>query len=129
MTRANYFYFRNVTSLGDDDSTSDDSIMIPVSDITGFQVSAAGTIEMYFKNQSSSSAMLPIVSQDRVVISIESGKHKAIMKLLAEASNGPVHHDGITIVCDDTVTPPSTLSTDIKTVANIYSYGSLQTPS
>tara|TARA_R100001510_G_C7641688_1_gene199287 strand:+ start:1415 stop:1804 length:390 start_codon:yes stop_codon:yes gene_type:complete len=129
MARANYFYFRNVTSLGDDDSTSGDSIMVPVSDITGFHSPLTEQIDIYFKNQSSSSSTLPIISQDSVALYIEGGKSKALMKLLAEASNGPVHHDGITIVCDDTVVPPKNLSTDIKSIVNIYSYGSLQTPS
>ena len=110
MARAQFFYFRQVATIGDDDSATD-SIMVPVSHIAGFNQKTDVTLDIYFKDFASQAGGLPMRSNNWVRIGVKSGKRNEIMELLAAATNGPVHSDGITIVADDITS--TYLSTDI----------------
>tara|TARA_R100001594_G_C3906265_1_gene232170 strand:- start:107 stop:493 length:387 start_codon:yes stop_codon:yes gene_type:complete len=114
--RVHFFYFRTVSTIGDDD-TNDDSIMVPVDKITGFTQKSDTTLEIWFKNVSSSGGGMPMRPNNMVRINIKSGTRNAVMALLAAATNGPVHTDGITIVADDITS--TYLSTDI-TSCNVF---------
>ena len=98
--RVHFFYFRSVSTAGDDD-TNDDSIMVPVDMITGFTQKSDTSLDIWFKNISSSAGGMPIRPNNMVRIDVKSGTRNAVMALLAAATNGPVHTDGVTVVADD----------------------------
>ena len=52
-----------------------------------------------------------------VRINIKSGTRNEVMALLAAATNGPVHSDGITVVADDITN--TYLSTDITSCESL----------
>ena len=108
--RVHFFYFRSVSTIGDDDDF-DDSIMIPVDKITGFTQKSDTSLDIWFKNTASSAGGMPMRPNNLVRISVKSGTRNAVMALLAAATNGPVHSDGITIVADDVTS--TYLTTDI----------------
>tara|TARA_Y100000593_G_C4242146_1_gene302711 strand:+ start:532 stop:918 length:387 start_codon:yes stop_codon:yes gene_type:complete len=108
--RVHFFYFRSVSTIGDDD-TNDDSIMVPVDKITGFTTKSDTLLDIYFKNTASSKGGMPIRPNSMVRIIIKSGTRNEVLALLAAATNGPVHSDGITIIADDVNS--TYLSTDI----------------
>ena len=108
--RVHFFYFRSVSTIGDDD-TNDDSIMVPVDKITGFTTKSDTLLDMYFKNTASSEGGMPMRPNNMVRINIKSGTRNKVLALLAAATNGPVHSDGITIIADDVNS--TYLSTDI----------------
>lgn len=114
--RVHFFYFRSVSTIGDDD-TNDDSLMVPVDKITGFTQKTDTTLDIWFKNISSTGGGMPMRPNNMVRINIKSGTRNEVMALLAAATNGPVHSDGITVVADDITN--TYLSTDITSCESL----------
>ena len=108
--RVHFFYFRATSTLANDDDF-DDSMMVPVDNITGFTQKSDTSLDIWFKNTASSAGGMPMRPNNLVRISVKSGTRNAVMALLAAATNGPVHSDGITIVADDVTS--TYLTTDI----------------
>ena len=116
--RIHFFYFRNPSILGDDDSATD-SIMVPVENITGFTQGSDTTLDIFYKNTASSNGGMPIRPNNSIRLSVKSGTRNKVMALLAAATNGPVHNTGITIIADDVNS--KYLTTDIVAVEAINS--------
>ena len=80
-----YWYFRNPSAIGDDDSVTGDSIMVPVDNITGFQAASDTTVDIYFKSQLSETGGVPgAIINDTVQLTVATAKRKEIMRALAE---------------------------------------------
>ena len=95
-----YFYFRTVTTAGADDNI-DDSVLVPVDNITGIYGRDDTTIEVYFDTISVTSTEGSAIANDHVVLTCASSKTNEIMQAICEAANNGPHEDGITIIADD----------------------------
>ena len=95
-----YFYFRTVTSAAADDNI-DDSILVPVENITGFYGQSDTRIDVYFSPVTLTSAEGSTVANDSVQLTVASSKTNEIIQALCEATNNGPHEDGVTIIADD----------------------------
>ena len=95
-----YFYFRTVTSAAADDNI-DDSILVPVENITGFYGQSDTRIDVYFSPVTLTSAEGSTVANDSVQLTVASSKTNEIIQALCEATNNGPHEDGITVIADD----------------------------
>ena len=95
-----YFYFRTVTTAGADDNI-DDSVLVPVDNITGIYARNDTQIEVYFETISVTSAEMSAVANDFVQLTCASSKTNEIMQAICEAANNGPHEDGITVIADD----------------------------
>jgi len=95
-----YFYFRTVTSAAADDNI-DDSILVPVENITGFYGQSDTRIDVYFSPVTLSSGEGAPISNDSVQLTVASSKTNEVIQALCEATNNGPHEDGITVIADD----------------------------
>ena len=95
-----YFYFRTVTAAGDDDNI-DDSVLVPVENITGFRAQSDTIIEVFFSPVTLVGAEGSNEANDSVQLTVASSKHNEIIQALCEATNNGPHEDGITTIADD----------------------------
>jgi len=125
MTKSKYtdrfWYFRNVADEDDDDYTGD-SLMVPVASITGFYASSTAKIRIYFEGARNSNTLLNPGATDTidgqngyVELAITTGKSKEVMRGLVEIINSGPHHNGVTVIADD-----STTDYDGSTRAAVY---------
>ena len=108
-----YFYFRTVADEDDDDAITADSVMMPVSKLSGVVPSntgAAGTsadeVTLYFEPVANESSITDndFIVMDSVLLNVTVGQAKNVCKAIAEAANGGPHTDGIIVVADDATT-------------------------
>ena len=95
-----YFYFRTVSTLGDDDD-SNDSLLVPVDKIISFQVAGDNIVTVFYEPvtfiETSSG---PINTQQTDITTKGSSGHR-VVKALCEATNEGPHSDGIVTIADD----------------------------
>lgn len=116
MTKSKYtdrfWYFRNQADEDDDDGTGD-SILIPVASITGMAVTAASNARMniYFEGMNKGNVHYNAAAADTidglngyVTLNITAGKSKEVMQALVQVINRGPHHDGVTVIADDSTT-------------------------
>lgn len=114
MTKSKYtdrfWYFRNVADEDDDDYTGD-SLMVPVSSITGMAMVATGKLTIWFEGARNSNTYLNPGATDTidgqngyVTLAITTGKGKEVMRGLVELINAGPHHNGVTVIADDSTT-------------------------
>jgi len=118
-----YFYFRDVTAIGDDDDTQS-SVLVPIENITGMNAPTATTIDIYFKSliNNTPGATGNVVLSDSVTLTVTTDLAKGVMKALVEAMNSGPHHEGITVVADDVLSKylvPQITSCSITTAAQV----------
>lgn len=106
-----FWYFRNVADEDDDDFTGD-SLLIPVSSITGIAM-RAGTqkLDIWFEGARNKNTMDSAGAEDTpdghngyVTLTITAGKGKEVTRALVEIINRGPHHDGVTVIADDSTT-------------------------
>ena len=95
-----YFYFRTVDAAGDDDNI-DDSVLVPVENITGFRSQSDAQIDVFFSPVTLVGAEGSNEANDSVLLTVASSKHHEIIQALCEATNNGPHEDGITTIADD----------------------------
>ncbi len=95
-----YFYFRTQAVAADDDNI-DDSILVPVENLTGFRAQNDTRIDVFFSPVTLTSAEGSTVANDSVQLTVASSKHNEIIRALCEATNNGPHEDGITTIADD----------------------------
>ena len=118
-----YLFFRAVADEDNDDGdgassgVNPTSIAIPARNITAIAPAAAGTLEIYFKsvrNHAGNIADNEVVISDKVVININTSKHKEVIDkiLRTVTSNMPLYSDGFIDVCDDVTTNAANATVD-----------------
>tara|TARA_R100000353_G_scaffold111603_1_gene80011 strand:+ start:454 stop:885 length:432 start_codon:yes stop_codon:yes gene_type:complete len=107
-----FLYFRNVANEEDDDAITGDSVLVPVSKITGMLPNdggatsgAANQIEIFFEsmNNIQTAGAGEVVKSDSVTIEINQGSSFAVMSAIVDAINatGAAYQDGYIVVADD----------------------------
>ena len=115
MKMDKYLFFRAVDDEDNDDGdgasggVNPTSIAIPARNITAIAPAATGTLEIYFKsvrNHAGNSADDEVVVSDKVVVAINTSKHREVIDKLLRTitSTSPLYSDGFIDVCDDVVT-------------------------
>tara|TARA_R100001463_G_scaffold15290_3_gene39952 strand:+ start:712 stop:1143 length:432 start_codon:yes stop_codon:yes gene_type:complete len=110
-----FLYFRNVTDEDDDDAITADSVLVPVSKITGMLPNdggstsgAANQIEIFFESMNNIQAAGndEVVKSDSVIIEVNQGSSFAVMSAIVDAMNatGAAYQDGYIVVADDVTT-------------------------
>jgi len=117
-----YFYFRTVTAAGDDDNI-DDSVLVPVENITGFRAQSDTQIDVFFSPVTLVDAEGSNEANDSVQLTVASSKHHEIIQALCEATNNGPHEDGITTIADDLT--KTYLNPNITAVGTITNSGLL----
>tara|TARA_R100001015_G_C4627510_1_gene187098 strand:- start:457 stop:852 length:396 start_codon:yes stop_codon:yes gene_type:complete len=99
-----FFYFRTVSTAGDDDGITD-SLSIPVEKITGIQAIGPEDVTIYFESKlndlGDSAFGDQAMANSYVTLNITSGARKPVMEAIAEASNAFPHDDGAITIADD----------------------------
>ena len=98
-----YWYFRAASVLSADDAETGDSIMVPVENITGMQQETDTTLDVFFKgamNPEGGNGVGGSTINDYVTLTVTSGKRRAVMQALAEATNNGPFDEGITVIAD-----------------------------
>jgi hypothetical protein len=115
MTKSKYtdrfWYFRNQADEDDDDGTGD-SLLIPVCNITGFLTTSSNQrMTIYFEGMNKGNVHYNDGAEDGVdggngyvVLNITAGKAKEVMQALVQVVNRGPHHDGVTVIADDSTT-------------------------
>ena len=105
-----YFYFRSMT---DEDNTGQGAVasaMVPVKNITGMEpYSAISNVRVWFEYVSDETLAggsfdKTANQQGYVDITVTRGKLKEVIATIAAATNAGPHHDGVTVIADDTTT-------------------------
>ena len=115
VTDEKYLYFRTVTDEDDDDAITADSVLVPVSKITGFYPSNSGSagtaadeLTIYFDsiNNIQTAGDNEVVKSDSVLLNITAGQSFNVMQAIVDAINGTGvgYQDGYIVVCDDATT-------------------------
>ena len=115
-----FWYFRNPAAIASDDAETNDSIMVPVENITGMQQESDTTLDIFFKsamNPEGGNGITGTVLNDSVQLTVTSGKRRAIMQALAEATNNGPFDEGITVIADDVTS--TYLVPEIEAVAGV----------
>ena len=122
-----YFYFRTQDTIGDDDDAAQ-SLMVPVSKLTGILPSnsgddgvAADELTLFFEsvNNIDTHADNDIIIQDKVLLNITAGKSLQVIKAIGEAITGHKHSDGVIVVADDLSTNAVVLDAGIASCGAI----------
>ena len=99
-----FFYLRSADTIANDDNQTD-SVMIPVSKITGVQAVAGNDVTIYWESTMNDLGVSSWGDQayfnNYVTINIQSGTRRVVMKAIAEASNSGPHDDGVVVIADD----------------------------
>ena len=110
-----YLYFRTVADEDDDDAITADSVLVPVSKITGFYPSNSGSagtaadeLTIYFDsiNNIQTAGDNEVVKSDSVLLNITAGQSFNVMQAIIDAINaaGVAYQDGYIVVADDATT-------------------------
>ena len=110
-----YLYFRTVADEDDDDAITADSVLVPVSKITGFYPSnsgqageAADELTIYFEsvNNIQTAGDNEVVDSDSVLLNITAGQSFNVLQAIVDAINatGAAYQDGYIVVADDATT-------------------------
>ena len=110
-----YLYFRTVTDEDDDDAITADSVLVPVSKITGFYPSnsgqageAADELTIFFEsvNNIQTAGDNEVVKSDSVLLNITAGESFNVMQAIVDAINatGAAYQDGYIVIADDATT-------------------------
>jgi len=101
-----YLYFRTVDDEDADDG-SDDSVYVPVRNITGIETATTTTIKIYFKqlyNQQGGNELEDMLN-DNVTLNVTAGKTQQVIRSIVQAINGnKLYNDGVIVIADDMVT-------------------------
>ena len=104
-----YFYFRSVTDEDDDDGKTN-SVMVPIKNITGMEpYSGITNLRIWYENLTDpkvAGGSFDKISgnQSYVDLTVTRGKIKDVIAEIVSAINSGPHHDGVTVVADDTTT-------------------------
>ena len=115
VTDEKYLYFRTVADEDDDDAITADSVLVPVSKITGFYPSnsgaagsAADELTIYFDsiNNIQTAGDNEVVKSDSVLLNITAGQSFNVMQAIVDAINatGAAYQDGYIVIADDATT-------------------------
>ena len=107
-----YLYFRTTTDEDNDDAITADSVLVPVSKITGFYPSNSGSagtaadeLTIYFDsiNNIQTAGDNEVVKSDSVLLNITVGQSFNVMQAIIDAINatGAAYQDGFIVVADD----------------------------
>ncbi len=110
-----YLYFRTVADEDDDDAITADSVLVPVSKITGFYPSnsgapntAADELTIFFEsvNNIQTAGNDEVVKSDSVLLNITAGQSFNVMQAIVDAINGTGvgYTDGYIVIADDATT-------------------------
>ena len=110
-----YLYFRTVADEDDDDAITADSVLVPVSKITGFYPSNSGTagaaadeLTIFFEsiNNIQTAGNDEVVKSDSVLLNITIGQSFNVMQAIVDAINatGTAYQDGYIVIADDATT-------------------------
>ena len=110
-----YLYFRTTTDEDNDDAITADSVLVPVSKITGFYPSNSGSagtaadeLTIYFDsiNNIQTAGDNEVVKSDSVLLNITAGQSFNVMQAIVDAINatGAAYQDGYIVVVDDATT-------------------------
>ena len=110
-----YLYFRTVADEDDDDAITADSVLVPVSKITGFYPSNSGTagaaadeLTIFFEsiNNIQTAGDNEVVKSDSVLLNITIGQSFNVMQAIIDAINatGVAYQDGYIVIADDATT-------------------------
>ena len=110
-----YLYFRTVADEDDDDAITADSVLVPVSKITGFYPSnsgqageAADELTIFFEsiNNIQTAGNDEVVKSDSVLLNITAGQSFNVMQAIVDAINatGVAYQDGYIVIADDVTT-------------------------
>lgn len=102
-----FWYFRNIADEDNDDNTGT-SIMIPTGSITGFVTTAINKIKIYFEYPALGNQLEKAIAGEQaagnhgfVELDVTRGKIKQVMAFLIQVLNAGPHHDGFTVIADD----------------------------
>ena len=99
-----FFYLRSADTITNDDNQVD-SVMIPVSKITGIQAVTGNDVTIYWESTMNDLGVSKWGDQadfnNYVTLNIQSGTRRVVMKAIAQASNSGPHDDGVVVIADD----------------------------
>ena len=99
-----FFYLRSADTITNDDNQVD-SVMIPVSKITGIQAVTGNDVTIYWESTMNDLGVSNWGDQayfnNYVTLNIQSGTRRVVMKAIAQASNSGPHDDGVVVIADD----------------------------
>ena len=108
-------YFRTVADEDNDDAITADSVLVPVSKITGFYPSNSGSagtaadeLTIFFEsiNNIQTAGDNEVVKSDSVLLNITAGQSFNVMQAIVDAINatGVAYQDGYIVIADDATT-------------------------
>lgn len=106
MISDKYLYFRDVTDIDSDDGI-DNSIYVPVRNITGMTPTSATALTIFFKSiyNVMGDAEGEDVINDSVIVNFTAGKSKEVMAAIARTiTSNKLYNDGKVTVADDVTT-------------------------
>ena len=112
-----YFYIRKQADVDSDDGI-DDSIYIPVKNITGIMPVDGTSLFIYFSSVNNvvgnAGEDLPVIS-DFVDLTVTAGYMKEVTRALVQKINGFPHSDGVIVLADMSTTTlaDATVSADV----------------
>lgn len=126
-----YLYFRTVADEEDDDAITGDTLLIPVSKLTGMLPSnssagtAANVITLFFEsvNNIQTAGDNETVSSDTVALNITAGKSVEVMNAILQAANSSrPTSDGYIVIADDATTTVGATSLEGNNAAKAARY-------
>ncbi len=123
-----YLYFRTVADEDDDDAITADSVLVPVSKITGFYPSNSGSagtaadeLTIFFEsiNNIQTAGDNEVVKSDSVLLNITAGQSFNVIQAIVDAINatGAAYQDGYIVIADDATTTVGASSIEGNNVA------------
>ena len=95
-----YFYFRTVSTLGDDDD-SNDSLLVPVDKIISFQITGNTTVTVFYEPVTFVETTGGPINTQQTDLTTKDSSGFRVIKALCEATNEGPHSDGIVTIADD----------------------------
>lgn len=111
-----YFYFRDVSDIGNDDA-SDDSLLVPVENIKAFSLLNDTTVGVHYEAITYDDGQNATMNTERVDLTINAATGHKVIQALCEATNQGPHHDGIVTIADDVTS--TYFNGDVTAVADI----------
>ena len=106
MITDKYLYFRDVADQANDDGI-DNSVYVPVRNITGMTPTSATALTIFFKSvyNEMGDAESEDVLNDSVIVNFTAGKGKIVMETIVQAiTSNKLYGDGHIVVADDVTT-------------------------
>ena len=120
MISDKYLYFRDVTDIDSDDGI-DNSIYVPVRNITGMTPTSATALTIFFKSiyNVMGDAEGEDVINDSVIVNFTAGKSKEVMAAIARTiTSNKLYSDGKVTVADDVTTNLADATIDAVTLSS-----------